>query len=227
MPNGNAPPNHPGTSTNSIHFDPADPRQILETSCGKGHLPPPMAAPVNQPSCQTRTEIVRAAKLCAPGIDTVGNLTFNGHPENAADVTRWRDTVFLPLLGPLVTEATLAARQGCRELLRVDAALDKRLAGPLAKASRSAGHVIASALHAPSSEAILKKFLAAVTSGSTPGHMAVVLAARASIFHFPARTVAGALVLLEMRYAPVDTVWTAIEACLDSLPPAESSLRAA
>lgn len=186
-----------------------------------------MASPESQPLCQTRSEIVRAAKLCAPGIDSLGTLTFDGDPENAAAVARWRDAVFLPLLSPALHDATLASRLGFRELLSVDAALDTRIAGPLAKTSRSSGRLIAAALKAPNSESILKKFLAAVSEGKTPGHIAVVFAARASVFHFPARIVAGALVLLEMRSAPADAAWAAVEACLESLPPAESSLHAA
>ena len=186
-----------------------------------------MATPTENPLCQTRTEILRAAKLCAPGLEALGPATFDGDPAKSTDVVRWRDTVFLPLLAPAVTEATLAARQGCRELLRVDTSLDNRLAGPLAKASRASGRTIALSLNAPNSEATLKKYLAAVSEAKTPGHMAVVFAARASVFHFPTRIVAGALVLLEMRAAPVDTVWTVVESCLEALPATQSSLRAA
>ena len=208
------------------HRDPFS-RQVLETGAGTGHHFNLMAAPEESPLCQTRTEILRAAKLCAPGLEALGPATFDGDPMKATDVSRWRDTVFLPLLAPAVTEATLAARQGCRELLRVDTSLDNRLAGPLAKASRASGRTIALSLNAPNSEATLKKFLAAVSEGKTPGHMAVVFAARAAVFHFPTRIVAGALVLLEMRAAPVETVWAAVESCLEVLPATQSSLRAA
>lgn len=186
-----------------------------------------MATSAENPLCQTRTEILRAAKLCAPGLEALGQGTFDGDPTKATDVLRWRDTVFLPLLAPAVNETTIAFKLGCRELVTVDASLDKRLAGPLSKASRASGRTVALSLNAPNSEATLKKFLAAVSAGSTPGHMAVVFAARASVFHFPTRIVAGALVLLEMRTAPVDAVWTAVESCLEALPATQSSLRAA
>ena len=186
-----------------------------------------MSTPESQPLCQIRSEILRAAKLCAPGLESLGVLTFAGDPADVAAVHRWRDTVFLPLLAPAIQDTLLAARQGCREIFRVDAALNKRLAGPLATTSRASGRAIATAIHAPSSETTLKKFLTAVEAGKTSGHAAVVFAARASIFHFPAQVVAGALVLLEMRAAPVDTAWAAVQSCLEALPPAASSLRAA
>jgi hypothetical protein len=186
-----------------------------------------MSAPEGHPLCQTRAEIVRAAKLCAPGIESLGTLTFDGDPVNPNAVTAWREAVFLPLLAPAIREATIAAKHGCRELVLVDASLDMRLAGPLAKTSRTSGRSIAAALQAPNSEPVLKKFLAAVAGGESPGHAAVVFAARASVFHFPACIVAGALVLLEMRAAPIDASWAAVESCIASLPPADTSLRAA
>lgn len=186
-----------------------------------------MSASEGHPLCQTRAEIIRAAKLCAPGIESLGKLTFEGDPADSTAVDRWRDAVFIPLLAPAIREATLAAKQGCRELVRIDTSLDKRLAGPLAKTSRAAGKTIAAALQAPNSEPILKKFLAAVDRGESPGHAAVVFAARASVFHFPERIVAGALVLLEMRAAPLDASWAAVSSCIASIPPADASLRAA
>lgn len=186
-----------------------------------------MSAPDGHPLCQTRAEIVRAAKLCAPGIESLGTLTCEGDPVDPAAVTAWRGAVFLPLLAPAIRDTTLAAKHGCREMVRVDTLLDKRLAGPLAKTSRASGRAIAAALQAPNSEPALKKYLAAVERGESPGHAAVVFAARASVFHFPERIVAGALVLLEMHAAPLDAAWAAVESCIASLPPAHASLRAA
>jgi hypothetical protein len=186
-----------------------------------------MSASESQPLCQIRTEILRAAKLCSPGLESLGRLTFDSDPTEVSAVAHWRDAVFLPLLAPAIRDTATASRQGCRELVCVDKALDKRLAGPLAKTSRASGLAIANALQAPNSEPALKKFLAAVGAGTTPGHMVIVFSARASVFHFPVQVIAGALVVLEMRTATVDSAWGAVQSCLESLPPAEASLRAA
>jgi hypothetical protein len=198
----------------------------LKTAAEKATLTP-MHSSSGHPLCQIRTEILRAVKLCAPGLELLGRTTFDADPRDSNAVAHWRDAVFLPFLSSAIHEATTAANVGCRELLMIDASLDSRLAGPLAQASRASGRIVAAALRAPDSAPALKKFLAAVDDGTTPGHMAVIFAARAGVFHFPARVVAGAFVLLEMRSAPLDTAWATVQACLEALPPANSSLRAA
>jgi hypothetical protein len=70
------------------------------------------------------------------------------------------------------------------------------------------------------------KYLEAVKREESPGHFAVVFAARASVFHIPLPITRAALVFLEMRAAPIDSLWTIIENCLAGEKHA-ASLRAA
>lgn len=170
----------------------------------------------DQSILEMRAEIFRLARLCAPDLAALGNITFDGNPHNDRERRQWRDAVFLPVLVPAADAAWLAAKQGCREMLAADAALDAKLAGPLAKRSRAAGRLAASSLHAPTGELGLAKFLAAINDGSSPGHFTTVFAARASIFHFPKHIVLPALVFIEMRAARLEALWDIINDCIDA-----------
>jgi hypothetical protein len=178
----------------------------------------------DQTLLEMRAEIFRLVRLCAPDLATLGTITFDGDAENEQQRRQWRDSVFVPVLVPAMAGAWLAGKQGYREMVAADAALDAKLAGPLAKKSRAAGRLIAASMHAPTGEHGLEKFLRAITCGDSPGHMATVFAARASIFHFPKDIVAAGLVFSEMRTARVDELWRVIEDCLSSIPACEPSI---
>ena len=105
-----------------------------------------------------------------------------------------------------------------------DAALDAKLAGPIAKSSRAAGRLIAASMHAPAGEQGLEKFLRAIDRGESPGHMATVFASRASIFHFPKDIILAGLVFAEMRTARVEELWPLIDDCLVAVPACEPSI---
>lgn len=178
----------------------------------------------DQAILEMRAEIFRLVRLCAPDLATLGVITFDGQAENERQRKQWRDSIFLPVLVPAVGAAWAAAKQGFREMAAADAALDAKLAGPLAKSSRAAGRLIAASLHAPAGEQGFDKFLRAVDSGGSPGHMATVFSARASIFHFPKDIILAGLVFAEMRTARVENLWGLIDDCLDSIPASEPSI---
>ncbi len=175
----------------------------------------------------TRAEIFRIARLCAPGMESLGALTFSGNPTNETQRHQWQNSVLLPCLVPAVTSAYTAAKSGYRELAAVDNKLNEILAGPLAKNSRAAGRQIARSFKAPVGETALERYLPAVDREECPGHMAVVFTARASIFHLPAPLVLAAIVFLEFRSSAIGDLWPALEDCLQSLPSSDFSLRAA
>lgn len=176
---------------------------------------------------ESRAEVFRIAKLCAPCLDTMGPLTFHGDPVLETERKCWRDTVWLPRISPTVETAYAACKLGSRELIEVDRQLDLQLAGPLAKTSRAAGRQLATQFLAPASEPALQKFLTAVKTNSSPGHIAVVFTARASIFHIPLPTTRAALLFLEMRAAPINSLWPILEDCLAGAKPAPILVHAA
>jgi hypothetical protein len=178
----------------------------------------------DQALLEMRAEIFRLVRLCAPDLATVGRITFDGEAADERQRRHWRDAVFIPVLVPAVGAVWSAAKQGFREMAAADAALDSKLAGPLAKNSRDAGRLIAASMHAPAGEQGLEKFLRAIGKGESPGHLAVVFAARASIFHFPKDIILAGLVFAEMRTARVEELWSVIDDCLAAVPACEPSI---
>jgi hypothetical protein len=171
---------------------------------------------------EMRAEIFRVARLCAPCLDSLGPLTFLGNPTAESELQHWRDSVWRPLISPAIDSAHAAGKIGSRELIEIDRKFDLQLVGPLAKSSRAAGRQLATQFSAPASEPALLKYLAAVNSGSAPGHFAVVFAARAAIFHIPLPTTRAAAIFLELRAAPIDSLWALIEDCLVGDKPSTS-----
>jgi len=174
---------------------------------------------------QTREEIHRVAKLCAPCLDYLGLLTFHRDTTSTEELKRWQDLVWTPRILPAIDKAHTACKIGSRELIDIDRQLD--IAGPLAKTHRAAGRLLATNFTAPASEPALLKYLEAVKRDESPGHFAVVFAARASVFHISIPMTRAALLFLEMRAAPIESLWAILEECLASSKTSTASLRAA
>jgi hypothetical protein len=183
-----------------------------------------MKSAAEMSALETRSEIFRIAKLCAPCLDSMGLLTFHGDPKSTLELQCWSESVWIPQVSPAVEKAHAACKIGGRELIEVDRQLN--LAGPQAKTHRSAGRQLATNFTAPSSESTLLKYFDAVKRSESPGHFAVVFAARASVFHIPLPMTRAALLFLEMRTAPIESLWDIIGNCLAREKPT-AALRAA
>ena len=183
-----------------------------------------MKSAAEMSALETRAEIFRVAKLCAPCLDFLGLLTFHGDPKSTSELQLWRDSVWIPRICPAIEKAHAACKIGSRELTEIDRRFD--LAEPLAKTHCAAGRMLATNFTAPASEPALLKYLDAVKRSETPGHFAVVFAARSSVFHIPLPMTRAALLFLEMRAAPIELLWDIIENCLAGEKPT-TSLRAA
>jgi len=158
-------------------------------------------------------------------MDALGQVTFTGDSSIVDDLLQWRDAILVPHIAPAARSAYGAAKRGFRELTIVDKNLD--LAGPLAKNSRAAGRLIARSTRAPVGETALERYLAAVDREECPGHMAVVFAARAAVFHLPKPLVLAAIVFVELRSSPIGDLWPCVEKCIQAIPPSEPGLCAA
>lgn len=173
----------------------------------------------------TRAEIFRIARFCAPPWDTLGQVTFTGNPAIREQLHQWRDAILVPHIAPAMRSAYWAAKRGFRELSAADEKLD--LVGPLAKNSRAAGRLIARSTRAPAGETTLERYLCAVDREECPGHMAIVFAARAAVFHLPEPLVLAAMVFIELRSSMIDDLWPCVEECVQAIPPSQSGLCAA
>lgn len=163
---------------------------------------------------ETRAEILRVARRCAPCLEMLGPLTFLGDPASEAQRRNWIDSVWLPLLSVSLGNAQALCRRGQSTLTAIDKDLDRHLAGPLAKSSRAAGLLLASSIKAPAGETGFSQYLQSVICGESPGHFAVVFGARAGLFHVPPHLARAAMLFLEMRAASIQDLWPAIEDAL-------------
>ncbi len=180
------------------------------------------------PAAHLRTEILRAARLCAPNLESVGALTFTGDAADPAQISAWAESVLRPHLVPAADSAWKFGRTGVRELLAADKLLSEKLAGPLARNSRSAGTKTALAAQAPAGETALARYMQSLSRGETDGNFAVVFCARAGVFHIPKNIALAALVFMELRAVPLPQLWDAIDACAAVFPaPDNKGLRAA
>lgn len=168
-------------------------------------------------------ETLRALRLCHPGWETVGPLTFSSERQ---DWEAWRTTMFEPVILP----AFLAARSACaqgrrRDLAACDSGLDQTLAAPSASASRFAGSRLAREFTVPDAEKLWRWYRGEVEQGALPGHFTVMCALRSAAFHLAPAAALGALLFLEARGGrPDDTEagWLRLAA---SALPAETGFR--
>lgn len=173
-------------------------------------------------------EISHVTRVCAPCLEHLGHLTLFDADRRESHLMAWCDTVFIPYLRPAILKTHNAQlNQGVREVLAIDTALEAVMAGPEAHRSRSAGRLAASDYHAPATERTLERYLSAVRSGTSPGHFAIVFAARAAVFHFSPQVTLTAYLFSEIWTAGWQEPWFAIGICLKRLPSTPTLLHAA
>lgn len=174
---------------------------------------------------RVREEVFSAARICAPCMDHLGQLTFSGAPRS---IGKWKNSVFSRHLLPAVLEGFEATRTGgARELGCIDHRLDAALATPLATRSRAAGRILTLEYKAPAGERAVERYSQAVAKGIASGHFVTIFAARAVVFHIPPPTAVAALVLIEFRPLMVAGIWEAVSEAMADLPVFPHLLRAA
>ena len=170
--------------------------------------------------------------MANPDFATCGPITFSGGSVFAAAAAGWKDVVFSPVLLPALRSALGHARRGeLRELLDLDRQLSTSLGGPSRLGSLAAGHRLA--LHGCDlrGDRLLPRLGEAVRTGSTPGHLAIIFAARCATFSLPDRITVGAYLFQEIcagaPTAHVPAVCDFVAACIEPLGGAAFELRAA
>jgi len=139
--------------------------------------------------------------------------------------TAWRDSLFVPVLAPKIEEAwSRAAASDLRGLIACDEALSQALPAEEQAASREAGLRLATQCGVPMLEKCWMRYLDRIVAGAVPANLAVVLALRAAVFHFPPVAALGSYVFLEVRAAgPELGVAGWMEAVADCLAAARNS----
>lgn len=144
--------------------------------------------------------LLRAVRFCHPGWDLVGSLSFRPDVKASPAWKTWQDGLLVSVLLPQIFAAHAAAATGnLGGLASCDAAIDAALPDPFAASSRLSGHRLATNYPAPPAEKMLARYFQRVLQGEAPGHLAVLMAARAAVFHFPPATAASSYCFLEAR----------------------------
>lgn len=172
-----------------------------------------------------------ATRVANPDFATCPAVTFHAGPVFRLSADAWHDTLFQPLIFPTLRSALAHARRGeMRELLALDQQLATDLGPTHHAGSTRAGQRLAALGTDLRGERLLQRLAEQVRTGATPGHLAVVFAARCGAFSLPDRTAIGAYLFQELcagaTQARVDEVCAFVAACLEPLG-TEGALRAA
>ncbi len=146
--------------------------------------------------------VIRAAELCNPFLDGLSEVTFMPRGPLPAALLNWSNTIFHPHLQPLLLKVLMcAAEGGSFEISTLDCALESALPALLRLPSRDAGKRLVRGLLAPRGDRLLERYRVAVLAGNSPGHLAVIHALRAAVFHLPPRVVIASYLVQEGRGA--------------------------
>jgi hypothetical protein len=149
--------------------------------------------------------IVRAAEICNPFLDAVGEVTLEVRGPVAASVVNWNTALF----SPAIRSAMIDVRRqyslgGNLEVAGIDCRLESLLPKHLSLQSRSEGKRLIGGLLPPRGDRMLERYRTMVLAGDAPGHLAVIHALRAALFSLPPRVMEGAYLLQEGMGAGLD-----------------------
>lgn len=149
--------------------------------------------------------VVRAAELCNPFLDIMGESTLMLRGSVAASVLNWNVSIFRPYLHSVLTEVIArAAEGGSFEISTLDCQLDALLPAPMRLSSRDEGRRLIQGLLAPRGDRLIERYRNAVLAGNSPGHLAVIHALRATLFHLPPRVLIASYLFQEGIGAGLD-----------------------
>ena len=149
--------------------------------------------------------VARAAELCNPFMEGLGEVTLSIGGPVASSVLRWNAAIFRPLLQPALLEVMdRASEGGSFEISTLDCRLDASLPIAPRAQSRDAGKRLVQGLLAPRGDRLIERYRKAVIAGNSPGHLAVIHALRASVFHLPPLVLMSSYLLQEGMGAGLD-----------------------
>ena len=149
--------------------------------------------------------IVRAAEICNPFLDAVGEVTLEVRGPVAASVVNWNTALFSPVIRSAMTDVRRQYSLGGNlEIAGIDCRLESLLPKHLSLQSRTEGKRLIGGLLPPRGDRMLERYRTMVLAGDAPGHLAVIHALRAALFSLPPRVMEGAYLLQEGMGAGLD-----------------------
>ena len=151
--------------------------------------------------------IVRAAQLCNPFLDALGEVTLTNRPFTplSASVLNWNALIFRPLIQSVLLDVLECASEGGSfEIMALDCQLDTALPKLARVQSRGEGKRLVQGVLAPRGDRLIERYRNAVLAGNSPGHLAVIHALRAAAFHLPPRVLIASYLVQEGIGAGLD-----------------------
>jgi hypothetical protein len=149
--------------------------------------------------------IVRAAEICNPFLDALGEVTLEVRGPVASSVLNWNSVIYGPVIVPAMRDVHRKyALGGNLEIAGLDCVLDSRLPRSVALQSRTAGKRLVGDLLPPRGDRVIERYRIAVLAGDSPGHLAVIHALRAALFSLPPGVTEGAYLFQEGMGAGLD-----------------------
>ncbi len=149
--------------------------------------------------------IVRAAELCNPFLDAIGEVTLSLRGAVASSILNWNASLYAKVIRPAMIDVRREYSLGGNlEIAVIDCRLESLLPKHLALQSRTEGKRLTCGLLPPRGDRLLERYRATVLSGDSPGHLAVIHALRAGLFSLPPRVMEGSYLLQEGTGAGLD-----------------------
>ena len=149
--------------------------------------------------------IVRAAELCNPYLDALGEVTLSLRGAVASSILNWNSSLYARVIRPAMLDVRREYSLGGNlEIAVIDCRLESLLPKHLALQSRTEGKRLTCGLLPPRGDRLLERYRATVLSGDSPGHLAVIHALRAGLFSLPPRVMEGSYLLQEGTGAGLD-----------------------
>lgn len=149
--------------------------------------------------------IVRAAELCNPFLDALGEVTLEVRGPVASSVVNWSAALFAPAIRSAMADVRREYSLGGNlEIAGVDCRLDTLIPKHLSLQSRTEGKRLIGGLLPPRGDRMLERYRAIVLAGDAPGHLAVIHALRSALFSLPPRVMEGSYLLQEGTGAGLD-----------------------
>jgi hypothetical protein len=149
--------------------------------------------------------IVRAAELCNPFLDALGEVTLEVRGAVASSAVNWNAAVFSPAIRSAMADVRREYSLGGNlEIAGIDCRVESLLPKSLSLQSRTAGKRLIGGLLPPRGDRMLERYRSMVLAGDAPGHLAVIHALRAALFSLPPRVMEGAYLLQEGAGAGLD-----------------------
>jgi hypothetical protein len=142
--------------------------------------------------------IVRAAEICNPFLDAMGEVTLEVRGPVASSVVNWNAAIFSPAIRSAMADVRREYSLGGNlEIAGIDCRLESCLPKGLSLQSRTEGKRLIGGLLPPRGDRMLERYRSMVLAGEAPGHLAVIHALRAALFSLPPRVMEGAYLLQE------------------------------